>query len=396
MLERSVNGISHKICTGCKMCGDICSRNAISFQMSRGFWFPHVDENSCINCGVCSKKCPVLHDVIPTSGPISCYGAKSKDESIRWNSTSGGFFSELANRIISEKGYCAGAIYSVDNEIIHTVGNHFSIIESLRQSKYAQSNTEGIYRNVKKLLSCGELVLFCGCACQVEALKAFLGKDYDNLITMDFICLGICSPVVYRKYLDYLESKFHSKITKVWFKNKSAGWRSIGVRMDFANGKKYFRTGGRDLFMVAFTGDTIAIRECCESCKFRKIPHNSDLTVADFWGIENVLPVKDDNMGWSAVFANTNKGDEWFRKVSENLDYFETTSEKITSGNFSALVPKKAGANRDAFLDSINYMPFDKAIAKYGRAYSGWNKVRLDLRCYKQVLKKSIIGFWRK
>ena len=375
------------------MCEDICSRNAISFRISKGFWYPYVDERLCVNCGLCSKKCPVLHTTSPVSGPIACYGAKSKDEIVRWNSTSGGFFSEFAKQVIKENGFCAGAVYTSNNEIVHEIGNEYSIIERLRQSKYAQSNTKGIYRNVKSLLSSGELVLFCGCACQVEALKAFLGKTYNNLLTMDFICLGICSPVVYRKYLDSLELKYNSKVTRVWFKNKSAGWNSVGVRLDFANGKKYFRTGNRDLFMVAFTGDTISVRKNCESCRFRKIPHNSDFTVADFWGIEKVQPSKNDNLGWSAVFVNTEKGNEWFHKISNHLDYFETTSDTIVAGNFTALKPKIAGENRDLFLDEIEYLSLDQAIEKYSKVYSGWNKMKVDFNYYKQQIKRHLKVF---
>lgn len=390
MKDKSVHNIDRNLCTGCMMCSDICGKNAINFKFERGFWFPHVNEELCINCGLCSKKCPVLSPIKRINGPLYCYGAKSKDEQIRWNSTSGGFFTELSSEFINQGGYCAGAVYDEDNEIVHSLENTKDGISKLRQSKYVQSNTKGIYKQVKSKLVAGENVLFCGTACQVEALKSFLGKEYDNLLTMDFVCLGICSPIVYRKYLNLMEKKYKSKISRVWFKNKKEGWRAIGTRLEFANGKSYFRIGSRDLFMVAFVGDSIAMRKSCETCKFRKIPHNSDFTVADFWGIEKVNPTIDDNKGLSAVFVNTEKGKVWFYTVSSKLEFFETTSENITKGNFSALTPKIFGKNRDIFLDSLSSIPLDKAIKLYGEKYSGFNKIKVDLNYYKSKFSNII------
>lgn len=395
MSNKSVQTISHDSCTGCMMCGDICAKHAITFKIDKGFWFPEVDSNLCVNCNMCVKRCPALNDAPKVCGPIACYGAKSKDENTRWNSTSGGFFTELAKAIISDGGYCAGAIYGENNEIVHSIENSFAGIEKLRQSKYAQSNTLGVYRKVKELLKFEKKVLFCGTACQVEALKAYLGKDFENLFTMDFICLGVCSPVVYRKYLSLMEKRYKSKVTKVWFKNKSDGWRSIGTKLEFANGKSYFRVGNRDLFMVSFVGDSIAMRKNCEFCKYRKIPHNSDFTVADFWGIENVNPTMDDNKGLSAVFANTAKGNKMFKRISDSLDYFETTSDNITKGNFSALLSKAPGRNRDAFLSSLETMPLDKAIEKYGEEYSGSNRRRVDYYYYKNRIIQLIKSLLR-
>lgn len=384
MKLKSVNSIDHSICTGCMMCSDICVKGAISFKYDTGFWFPCVDKSKCVECGLCSLRCPALNEVPIVTGPVSCYGAKSKDDDVRWNSTSGGFFFELATAVIKEGGACIGAEYGLDNEILHSIETEQEGIKKLRQSKYAQSRTEGIYTKTQRLLDSGVYVLFCGTPCQVEALNAYLKKNYENLLTMDFFCLGICSPLVYRRYLDLMELRYKSKVTKVWFKNKQKGWRKIGTRLEFASGESYFRTGNRDLFMVAFVGDSIAMRKNCETCKFRKIPHNSDITVADFWGIEKVNLEMDDDKGVSAIIINTPRGAIWFDKISRSLDVFETTEDSIVKGNFSAIEPKKAGKNRDAFLNAIsNEMPLDMAMEKYGEMYNGINKIKVDCHYYR-------------
>lgn len=391
MKFKSVNLIDHSICTGCMMCSDICTKGAISFKYNTGFWFPTVDEKKCVECGLCANRCPALNDPPIVSGPLSCFGAKSKDENVRWHSTSGGVFSELAKEVIKEGGTCVGAEYGYDNEVIHSIENDVEGIRKLRQSKYTQSWTEGIYIKTKSVLDTGSLVLFCGTPCQVEALKSFLRRGYDNLLTLDFFCLGVCSPVVYRKYLDLMERRYKSKVTRVWFKNKQKGWGNIGTRLDFANGKYYFRTGNRDLFMVAFVGDTIAMRKNCEKCKYRKIPHNSDFTVADFWGIENVNPRMNDDKGISAILVNTQNGQTWFKKISHRMDFFETSMSSIIQGNFSAIKPKKPGDNRDAFLEAItNNLPLDKALSKYGNKYSGVNKLEVDFRYCQSVVRYMI------
>lgn len=391
MKNNSVQKIGHDICTGCMMCADICPIKAISFPISKGFWYPEVCEDLCVDCGLCAKKCPALREApVTAETPIACFGVKSRNEQIRWHSTSGGFFSELAKSWMSERGFCAGAVYGDDQEIIHSLESDIESIKSLRQSKYVQSNTQGIYKLVKSKLLTGSKVLFCGTPCQIEAMYAYLGKKYDNLMTMDFVCLGICSPFVYRKYLDMLEYKYKSKIVKVWFKNKTEGWRSIGTYIQFANGKQYFRTGSSDLFMIAFVSDALSMRKSCQNCQYRKVPHNSDFTVADFWGIEKINPSMDDNRGLSAVMVNTLKGKIWFDKIVPNLDSFETTVSDIVSGNFSVLKPMASNVKSDEFMQYLVAHSLKQAMNKYS-SFRGLKRMSQKYRRYKLQLKRFIM-----
>lgn len=388
MVNKSVHNINHNDCSGCKMCGDICPKEAITFELDKGFWYPVVIENKCVNCGLCIKRCPSLKTIDPSPKfPESCYGVKSRNEYTRENSTSGGFFSEIANVWMAKNGYCIAALYDNDCRITHQYSNDSKTIALFRQSKYAQSDTKGIYRRAKQLLNAGEKVFFCGTPCQVEALYSFLGIRSANLLTMDFVCLGICSPFVYRKYLDMLETKFCSKVRRVWFKNKTYGWRSISTRIDFENGQTYIETGSDDLFMISFVTDALSMRPSCEFCKFRKIPHHSDFTVADFWGVEKINPSIDDNMGVSAVLVNTSKGMEWFNNISYKVDYFQTNVREICQGNFSTLKPMKPNANRDAFFDYLENHTFEATMSKFS-SYRGYNKFRKRIRRFRKKLAR--------
>lgn len=391
MKTNTVEIVQRDQCTGCMMCGDICPQNAIQFHdQYDGFWYPTVDEEKCISCGLCMKKCPqMVNNNLKEAIEVEYYGVKSKSEKTRWESTSGGFFTELALEWMSESGICCGAIYDSNNQVYHSIESDINGIENLRQSKYVQSNTEGIFKEVKRFLDTENKVLFCGTPCQVEALLKFLNKDYDNLLTLDFVCCGICSPGVYNQYLKMLEEEYKSKIKRIWFKNKADGWRSIGTRIEFENRKVYFRTGNRDLYMTAFVNDALSMRESCQNCKYRKIPHNSDLTVADFWGIEKIDPQFDDNKGVSAVFVNTQKGKKWFKKTIPSLDYFETTIDDIAKGNFTIYRPKQINPNRKAFFELMYQTSFKNAMRVYG-SYKGIKKIKVNISFAKHLIRVKI------
>ena len=387
--DHSIGDISRSLCTGCMMCGDICPKRAISFPISKGNWYPKVDEDVCINCGLCKKKCPALNAPKTTQETsVACYGARTKLEDIREHSTSGGFFTELASYWINQGGYCIGAIYGEDNEIVHDITKNADDLGKFRQSKYAQSKTATIYKQTLDLLKRGEKVLFCGSPCQVEALFSFLGKEYENLLTMDFVCLGICSPFAYRKYLEMLERKYNSKVTQVWFKNKTNGWRAISTRVDFENGKTYLEPGGFDLFMRAFVTDGLTMRPNCQNCKFRKVPHASDFTLGDFWGVEKINPEQDDNKGLSAVMVNSEKGLEIFEHLKGCLISFPTTSKDICAGNFSILKPMKPHPKADEFMNYLEGHSFKSAVYKYGSL----SRREMALKRIKRTLRTLLRG----
>ncbi len=209
--------ITNKIdCCGCNACIDVCNHSAISLEKDiEGFWYPKVDENICTNCGLCDKVCPILNVSELKKNDFEkpeCNVAIHKNLEVRFDSTSGGIFSALAEKMYRDNGYVGGAIFNEDFSVKHYISKEKEDLPSLRSSKYLQSDASGLYKNVKKLLTSGEKVLVCGCPCQMAALRSFLRKDYENLIIVDFICLGVNSPKVFRKYLDYLEDRFQSKV----------------------------------------------------------------------------------------------------------------------------------------------------------------------------------------
>lgn len=392
-MVETIEIVEKEKCMGCKMCGDACPTEAISFYDEKdGFWYPRINHDKCVKCGRCYQKCPSINNMINQNDSVlKCYGAKTLNEEIRYESTSGGFFSELASKWIEDGGIVIGAAYNSNHLVYHKFIVESKDIKELRQSKYVQSDTKGIYIKTKEFLEGNKKVLFCGTPCQVEALQLFLGKKYDSLLTIDFVCCGICSPGIYKKYLRELEQEYKSPIKRIWFKNKAEGWRNIGVRVDFDNGKHYFRNGTRDLYMIAFVIDALSMRSSCEKCKYRKLPHNSDIMLGDFWGIEKVNASFDDNMGVSAVLLNSKNGEDAFESIKDRLEFFETTKDEISKGNFTIHKAKSFNVMRNEFMNMVNLKGFKKAMANYS-SYKGLNKVLLNIKYYKNKIKSKIAG----
>lgn len=357
-------------CCGCCACVDVCAHQAISLKTDiEGFWYPVVDETKCVDCGLCNKVCPELNitDLKKNDYPQPAHtiAAINKKMSARWDSTSGGAFSALADAMYEEGGYVSGAIYNEDFSVRNFISNNPEDLKKLRSSKYLQSKAEGIYKEIRDLLRKGEKVLACGTPCQMAALRSFLRKDYENLIIVDFICRGVNSPKVYRKYLDSLERKFGGKVVYVKAKNKELGWRNLTRKVVFDNGKSYYGVHMQDDFRRGYHTN-VYCRPSCYSCQYKGFPRMADITIADYWGIEKVDPNMDNNIGTSMILLNSNKGIAYFEKVKDKLEWEETKFESILSGNIALRKPiEPAKIDRKAFFEDLDRGTFEEVTAKY-------------------------------
>lgn len=390
VVNKSVYNIGKDKCTGCRLCQDLCPKNAIFFDFDEeGFWYPIVNNSICINCGICKKNCPILSKSFENTfiKNMRILGIWNKNKEIRWESTSGGFFTTIAEYLIDKGFYIAGAIYEADFVVTHIVSKDISDIGKMRQSKYVQSNTENIYARVLELLKKGESVLFCGTPCQVAAICQIASKYRNNLVTIDFVCAGVSSPVVFKKYLEWLEEKYHSKIKRVWFKNKREGWDQIGTEISFENGKKYFRIGLRDPFMISFVKDHVNIRKSCFGCQYRGLSHISDFTAGDFWGVEKFYPNITDNLGITALMINSERGIEIFEQIKNKFYVLDITIDEIVKYNPTVIKSLKPGDNRHAFLTSTVRKGLKFAMIHYS-SYRGVSKISIDYKYMKRKIKR--------
>lgn len=358
-------------CCGCNACGDICPKQAISFpQDEEGFWYPKVDLEKCVNCGMCNKVCPLQNmDKVKSAeklNPPKIVGGYHNNIAIRFDSTSGGIYSALANAMYKEGGYVSGAVQNEDLTVTNFISNDKSDLGRLRSSKYVQSSAVGLYKEIKRLLVAGEKVLACGSPCQMGALRSYLGKDYDNLLIVDFLCRATNSPKAYRKYMDMLEKQYGGKVVYVKAKNKEHGWHSLARKVVFDNGKEYYGEGHEDHYRRGYHWNMYE-RPSCYDCKFKEIPRSSDITLADFWGVDKVAPDLEQNLGTSMVMLNTTKGATYFEKIKGKLTCREFSLQDVVSGNREALfeVIKYPNIDRRLMFEDMDKMPFDEVAAKY-------------------------------
>ncbi len=314
------------------------------------------------------------------------YAVWSNNENTRYMSTSGGAFTEFSKYIIANGGSVAGARYNPECLVEHALVNDMNGIEQLRQSKYMQSDLKDIFKQIKDKLNAGKLVGFSGAPCQVAGLYAYLGNDYDNLFTMDFICRGMNSPKAFKAWLNEEENKVGKKAVKVWFKYKEGGWKSspMRTRIDFSGGIHEIYEGDKNLFMYGYLNSNLYIKPSCGDCRFKGVPRQSDVTFADFWGID---PKFDDDKGTSMLLVNSEKGRNMFSKIQNEMQVHKMDFESIFAGNpmfsTSVIVPE----NASVFLEDLDNMSFTDALKKnggYPYPVPLWRKI---LRKMKRLLK---------
>lgn len=297
----------HKCC-GCTACISVCPKGCISMSEDKeGFLYPVVDSVKCIDCGLCEKVCPVLHPLKNEAEPL-VYAAINNDESIRMQSSSGGIFTLLAESVIDNGGVVFGVCFDRDWNVVHDYTETKEGLARFRGSKYVQSNVGNSFSQVKIFLDAGREVLFSGTPCQVAGLKNYLRKPYPNLLTVDLVCHGVPSPDVWRKYLQETVCKEYGikknksavnicdYISDISFRAKDKGWKKYSVKIVFRNGKFEMIPFFENLYMNAFLSD-MSLRPSCYTCPTKQHNVQSDITLADFWGVNELNPGIDDDKG---------------------------------------------------------------------------------------------------
>ena len=323
-------------CCGCAACVQICPKQCISFdEDEHGFRYPSVDYNSCIECRACEKVCPVINQYAIRK-PISVYAAINQDEKIRIKSSSGGIFSLLAKNVIDESGVVFGVRFDENWEAEHAYTETLEGLVAFRGSKYMQSRIGTSYKQVKNFLQNGRKVLFSGTSCQIAGLRKFLHKDYDNLLTIDIVCHGTPSPLVWRCYLEELILRIRNTlyqslndmpiIKEISFRDKKMGWKQYGFILrggsvsttnqnsSLQENDLFYEAGDENIYMEVFTKN-LCLRPSCYTCPAKCGKSGSDITLADYWGIQNYYPTMDDDKGTSLVLINTQKGNIYYQRL---------------------------------------------------------------------------------
>jgi len=356
-------------CSGCHACFNVCPQYGIEMlENSEGFLYPRINGDNCTECGKCKETCHVVYQGGGRK-PLNTYAAKNMNDEIRYESSSGGIFTLFAEYVINSGGVVFGAQFNENWEVVHGYAETLAEVAAFRGSKYVQSRIGNTYKQVKNFLTTGnggKYVLFGGTPCQIAGLKKYLQRDYDNLLTIDFVCHGVPSPLVWRKYLNE-QSKIllqdnNTMVYDIKFRDKVQGWNPILIfKISFLTNKSmcttekkifsYTESSVTNSYMKGYL-QNLYLRPSCHNCSVKLLKSGSDITIADYWGIKNILPEFDDSKGTSLVMVNTGKGLKTYKLL--NKDDRETSYTDAIAGNFSIVKSVMPHKKRTYFFEKID------------------------------------------
>lgn len=354
-------------CTGCAACCLVCPKAAILMTSDdEGFLYPIVDESRCAQCGLCEKFCPSLNRELPRI-PLAVYAAKAKDDELRLKSSSGGVFSLLARQVIARGGVVYGAGFDhADWHVMHKSAENEDELEDLRGSKYVQSDVQGIYAAVRDQLLAGREALFSGTPCQVAGIRRYLTAlkvDASKLLLVDVVCHAVPSPLAWRKYLDERQAKAGPgvDIRGVAFRQKSYGWKRYSLSLRFANDKEYRSDLHDDSFLRGFLNDLYS-RPSCHDCPCRELRSGADLTIADYWRVNEKIPEMDDDRGTSLMLVNTPVGMSLLETIMPQLQIEQSDFSDAIRVNPALVRSMAPHRNRGKFFVRIRKKTFDQLV----------------------------------
>lgn len=335
-------------CTGCSACENICPVVAISMVADhQGFLRPAIDPHKCVSCHKCERICPQNDTAnIGTQGRV--LAALARNDTVREESSSGGIFSLLAQQVLKKGGVVFGAAYGEDLTVKHIAVTDITNLSKLRGSKYVQSKVGYAYQEAKQYLDTGKSVLYSGTPCQIAGLKAYLGKEYTNLLTIDILCHGVPSPAVFRMHAEALQKQCQQKIVDIRFRSKRPGWKNFSTQLVFADGQ--CKSLSSDPYMDGFLKN-IYLRESCYQCVYASPKRVGDITLGDFWGYQESAPqyIMDDDRGITLVMVNTKIGKKAFNGIRGQIASAPRTMEDACKGNPILSHPSAASQQKDSF-----------------------------------------------
>lgn len=376
-------------CTGCTACKSICPQKCIEMKSDEeGFLYPEIEEEKCINCGLCEKVCPVKN-AKEMEKKQQAYVFQNGDDKIRRESTSGGAFTAIAEYVIHKNGIVFGVQFDENFKVVHGKAEKTKELAKFRNSKYVQSEVGDAFWEVKQYLETGRRVCFSGTSCQIEGLKNFLRKDYDNLILVDVVCRAVPSPLIWEKYLE-LKKKENENIKNIRFRDKFYGYKYSNFAIfDDENKVTYHKGVESDPYLRAFFSN-ICDRPACYECKFKKLERESDITIWDCFNVEKYDSKLDDDKGTSRILVNSEKGKRVMEELVAKNKILQIGLKEATDGFLAIFQPVRKNEKREEFFKDANQLENKELFEKY---FPDTIKVKIE-RYARTVLVKT--GIYKK
>lgn len=368
-------------CTGCAVCVDICKSSAVKMvNDNEGFLYPSIDNNKCTRCGLCERVCPYNAEKKSLINSVSCYMAKNKSVTRQMESSSGGIFTEFADKILSNGGVVYGAAFDCKFNVAHIKIDSVEDISKLRKSKYVQSNTIGIYKSVREQLKIGKTVLFSGTPCQTTALYEFVGEKLrENLYIIDLICHGVPSPMVWEDFISCISEMYGKKTSEIndiqfKYKDDTYTWTHPGFMIEWTDSTKYLDYSNNSWYENGFLGN-LYVRPSCHNCRYKSLSSKSDITIGDFWGCQGLYPDFYDPKGVSVICVKSEKGANLFSSVAGEFMYKNIPIEQIIENNRRLIESSIPNKKRSSFWNEylkirkkdISMCNMENLVKKYTR-----------------------------
>lgn len=371
MTDKAIQLFKNKYqCCGCNACEMVCGKKAITMiEDEYGFRFPQIDTEKCVGCGSCQKVCCINNDV-ELCKPGTVYAASYKNKDISAKSASGGIFAALAKQVLTEGGIAFGSAYTKQFDVEVISIEKIEDLPRLQGSKYVQSSMNSSFLKIKSELQAGRTVLFCGVPCQVEALKRFLGRSYENLLLVDIVCHGVPSNRMLKDYLAFLADKKQMEVQSIQFRTKTKGQNVYGEIAYRQEPLISYKSSYYKLFLNCQT-----FRDSCYHCKFAGTKRPGDISLCDYWGIEDEHPdfvkevEKEGLAGISAIMVNTNAGLAFFERLKQEFLLRESTVEQVAKHNPQLQVPSVETAERKQVLDCYRQSGYQGVDDFYFKKY---------------------------
>lgn len=353
-------------CVGCTACSSVCPQNIINIKRNiEGFQYPYIDDVAkCIECDMCNLVCPVIN--VKPEVKHEQVGAivQITDDQIRKESASGGMFSAIAIAVLQEKGIVYGAAYNESFEVCHIGISNLQDLWKLRNSKYVQSNLVGVFEEVKQALDADRLVCFSGTPCQIEGLKCYLRKEYQNLLLVDVVCHGVSSPLIWEKYIETVR-EYRPK--NIYFRWKHYGYKYSTMSIFNQNGEEAYYGGVESDGMLRAYFSNSCDRESCYGCVFKKRYRESDITIWDCFQPAIFNKEFDDDRGTSGVLVHSAKGETWIKKIIDSnlIRYQFVQPDNLVFGNIEMVSSVSRGPLRDRLLIDAGVMTGKELFSKY-------------------------------
>ena len=353
-------------CCGCGACANKCPKGAIGMKPNKeGFLHPEIDKNLCVECGACEKACPGLAPAKAEGNTPRASIVQHKNDQIRYESTSGGAFTAIAEEIIKRGGVVYGAAMTEKLTVKHVCVGTVEDLARFRNSKYVQSEIGDCYKEAKDRLASGQWVCFSGTPCQINGLYKYLGRDYENLLAVDVVCKSVPSPLVFQKYLDYKKS-LEGSISDVVFRDKKRGFLYCTMahyvsHEDRQLSKDVYRRGSEsDEWLRLFLSGKIS-RKSCITCPYQTLERVGDFTLGDIW--ETGYAEFDDNKGSTLVHVWTGKGKMFLDSVKSSIRSVEYPIEK--SRGAERVISLKQSPLREQLFKDVNHLSAETFFKKY-------------------------------